>query len=581
MLQRADFLVAQQVGRRVSTSAFLFAGGVMLVFAGEIAAQGVAPPAAGGVLQTVPTPSPQPARPPVIETAPAQPRPIGDIEGLRIEIKSFRIQGLTLVSEGEVRGALVRYLGPGKTFQDLLDAAAAVKKLLAGKGYFLADAVIPEQRIRDGIVVLQVFEGRLGKVKLDVAEDVNIDRPFLAAFLEDLHEGDIIEVGAIERALFLLSDLKGIVIRSVFEPGEKLGTANLAIRVTRAAKADGSVSFDANGSIYTGVLRVGGGLDINSPLGIGDVLNVRLARSLEGNNLEYKRVSYLAPAGSYGTKVGGAVANMDYRLGTSIFESLRASGSAKIDSLIAVHPLIRSRNANLLFSAQHDSRKFTDIQGATGRVTNKEAMVQSFGAAGDFRDGILGGGINVFNLSVTRGNLRFIDPGLAAADRAGRNTGGSFQKANLSYSRLQAVGQRQALYFAVSQQAAGKSLDSSEKLSLGGPNAIRAYPQGEASGDEGYFASLEMRFHVPTETLPGNMVLTGFHDFGWSRINKTTLPSDTIRARQLAGVGIGINWEDAGKWFLRGSISWPMTEAAQSEHVERDPRLFLTFNKNF
>lgn len=582
MFQQAVIPASRWHARRISRAMFRFAAGLSCIAAGGAIAQGVTPPAAGGVLQTVPPPPIRPAPSLIMEEKLRQPRPVGDVEGLRIEIRSFRISGLTLIAEAEVQEALAAYRGPDKKFQDLLDAAAAVKKLLAGKGYFLADVVIPEQRLRDGIIELVVFEGRLGKVNLDVSEAVNIDRSLLWAFLADLREGSVIEVAPIERALFLLSDLKGIVVRSIFEPGDKLGTANLTIRVIRAAKVEGAFNFDANGSTYTGTLRAGGGVDINSPVGIGDVLNLRLSRSLESNSLEYKRASYLAPVGPWGTKLGGAVAQMNYRLGTSVFESLKASGSAKIDSFIAVHPLVRSRNANLLLSAQIDQRKFSDIQGATNRVTNKEEVVQSQGVGGDFRDSLLGGGINVFNLSVTQGNLRFLDPGIAAADRAGHNTGGSFHKANLSYSRLQALGKSLALYFSVSQQTAGRNLDSSEKISLGGPNAIRAYPQGEASGDEGYFASLEMRFHAPTrEILPGNLVLTAFHDFGWSRINKTTLPTDTVDSRQLAGVGIGINWEEAGNWFLRGSLSWPLTGKAQSEHVENDPRLFLVFNKLF
>ena len=42
-------------------------------------------------------------------------------------------------------------------------------------------------------------------------------------------------------------------------------------------------------------------------------------------------------------------------------------------------------------------------------------------------------------------------------------------------------------------QFSNKNLDSSEQLSLGGITGVRAYPSGEASGDQGYKLTTELQ----------------------------------------------------------------------------------------
>ena len=138
------------------------------------------------------------------------------------------------------------------------------------------------------------------------------------------------------------------------------------------------------------------------------------------------------------------------------------------------------------------------------------------------------------------------------------------------------------MYFSYSAQYANKNLDPSEKISLGGPAAVRAYPQGEGAGDEGYFGTIEARHRLITpEKLPGIMVLTFFHDFGGSLLNKSPLEADTINRRRIAGLGFGLNWEVPGNWALRTSLAFPLTAHALSEHVPRDPHMYLLLSKYF
>lgn len=542
-------------------------------------------PDSGQILQSVPQTAPRNTQELQLEQRLRQSKSVTDVEGMRIEIKGFRLTGLTNAPEAEVQKELASFLGANRNFQTLLDAAAKVKEVLARNGLFLADAIIPQQRIQNGVVEILVLEGKLGKVKVEYDKDVKVNHALVESYASTLKPGSFISAEEVERALFLISDLKGIQVRSAFEPGETVGTSDLTIRISKGKEVDANLDLDANGSIYTGVLRAGVGFDVNNLAGRGDLLSLRFTSALENfdtSSLQYARLSYLMPIGSWGTKIGGSFSSLRYKLGTPTFLPLKASGAAEVRSLIAIHPVVRSRNSNLLLSYQYDQRIFHDVQEATARTTDKETSINTYGLSGDFRDNVLGGGINVYNVGHTVGRLAFQTDALRAADLAGHFTGGNYRKTNASFSRLQSVVDRLALYGTFSIQAASRNLDPSEKISLGGPSAVRAYPQGEGAGDEGYYGTVEARYRLPNfEKLPGTMVVTAFHDFGWSRLNKNPLAADLINTRKIAGAGIGLNWEKAGDWAVRTSLAVQETARAQAEHVIRNPRMYITFSKYF
>ncbi len=544
----------------------------------------------GQIIQTVPRPQLRPDSGPTIEDRVSRPRAVADVEGLRLEIKGFRIVGMTVASPDQMAEDLAPFIGPDKRFQDLLDAAASIKRNLAGLGFFLADVVVPEQKIAGGIVELRVLEGRLGKVRLEIDGAVNVNRDLLLSYIGSLEEGGLIRTADVERALFQIHDLRGIVATSSFAPGVAPGTADLTIKVVAGKKFDANFDFDANGSIYTGQHRVAAGLDANGLLlGRGELISVRATNAIDGN-MRFARASVLIPIGPWGTKIGGAISDLNYRLGTSTFAAAKVNGAAYVTSLTAIHPFIRSRNTNLLMIAQNDKREFYDISLGTGDENRKVTDVNSLALSGDFRDRLGGGGINVFNIAYTLGEVKF---GIATKEQAdqlagGRKLKGLFGKTNLTLSRLQAIDERLALYASYSQQFTNKNLDPSEKFSLGGPNAVRAYPQGEGAGDEGYFGQIELRYRLPVEEdLPGSMVLAGFYDFGRSVLIKKPTTADLTGSppaallRRIAGPGIGVNWEVPNDWYLRATMAFRDTTKATADHLLRYPRFYFQFSKFF
>jgi hemolysin activation/secretion protein len=157
-------------------------------------------------------------------------------------------------------------------------------------------------------------------------------------------------------------------------PGASLGTTDLDIQVRNGKPYDASVSVDNLGNRYTGQARINGSVTFNNPLGLGDALQLNALSS--GSGLEYGRLSYQLPINRQGTQVGAAYAQMFYRLGEE-FSNLDAHGTARIASVYLLHPLLRSRQANLNLQINVDHKELDDnidLTALTPLVTTRKAI---------------------------------------------------------------------------------------------------------------------------------------------------------------------------------------------------------------
>jgi hemolysin activation/secretion protein len=501
------------------------------------------PPSSGGLIQQVPpAPTPQRAPPDVrIEQGGKPSAPLAD--DTRIRVNALSITGQTVYSVGqllEITGFL-----PGREFSlsELRAMAARITDHYNRNGYIVAQAYLPAQNIRDGTVAIQVIEGRYGKVVL--RNSSNLNEGLANGLLSGLNAGDTITIAPLEERLLLLSDLPGVGVRSTLVPGEAVGTSDLIVDVVPGRRVNGSVEADNHGNRYTGEFRLGGTVNLNNLAGQGDVLSVR---ALASSGLTYGRISYQAQFGR--ATLGVAYTALEYRLGRE-FENLGAHGTAQIASVYGSYPLIRSRNTNLYALAGFDAKTFHDRIDLTNATTDRKIGVATFGLAGDHRDNWGGGGFSAYSGTWSAGSLDIETPAARAADALTARSNGGYSKLGFHAMRLQTLGGPFSLYAAIRGQFASKNLDISEKMSLGGAYAVRAYPEGEAYADQGYVLNLEARMLLPKPAnLVGQMHLVGFVDTGSVTINKNPwLPGDNTRT--LSGAGVGLTWADYNNFVVR------------------------------
>ena len=586
-LQR-NFCTALKVGKGAAAQG---CAAFLLLLAFQLVVYAQKPPDSGAVLESIKKPAalPKPA-PEVLPRAP-EPRPALGAPGLKLVVKGFRISGNTIYSEDELLAEVKEFVGKEQTIDGLNDAATKVRAHYRERGYFLVQAYLPQQEIKNGIVEIAVIEARIGKVALNLKEGTRFSESLVRGILEKhLKEGDIITEKGLETPLLLLNDLPNATVTSEIKPSQTLGAADLTISVTDEAAPtliSGSVDVDNWGNRYTGANRIGASFNLSNPFALGDQISLRAFETDE--QMGFQRLAYIVPVGYWGTRLGAAYANFHYHLGKE-FEPLGSHGQGQVYTVYAFHPFIRTRGANLILQAAYETKILNDRVDSTASNIDRIIDTTKLGLVGDLRDGVFGGGLNSYSITLTEGNGKINQVAVLAADQAptGAHTAGRFAKTNLEFRRLQKVTDNSNLLISFQGQKGSKNLMSAEKFSLGGPSGVRAYPTGEALGDTGYIFQLEYRYLVPGVRMGGGDVsLSAFYDQGWVRINENPLPAtgsplQDNNNRNLNGFGLSATLGRDSDFILRAMAAWRIEdEGPQSDPTNRTPRMWVQAIKWF
>jgi hemolysin activation/secretion protein len=532
-------------------------------------------PGAGGQLQQIPPSPATPRAAPEIRIEQRSAPPAPAVDQARILVRSLRVTGASLYSEADLI-ALTGFVPDTQlALSDLQAMAARITDHYRRNGFFVAQAFLPAQEIKDSAVTIAVSEGRYGAITLK--NDSRLSDGLARGLLDGLNSGDIVANAPLENRLLLLSDLPGVNVHSTLVPGTAPGTSDLIVNVAPGQSVSGSVDADNAGNRYTGAYRIGATVNVNNPLGQGDVASLRVLTSGEG--LKYARAAYQMQFGKL--QAGVAYSKLYYSLGKE-FEALGAHGSADVASVYGRYPVIRSRRDNLAVQLQLDAKSFHDVVDLTSSVTDRKSQVVLASLLGDHRDNVGGGGLTAYSLTLAAGNLDIQTPSARAQDAITARSNGSFQKLSIYAMRLQSLGGPVSIYAAVNGQLASKNLDISEKMELGGMNAVRAYPEGEAFGDEGFIATVEARWDLPkfSHSMPGQLQLVAFVDAGSVTQNKRPWTSGDNH-RTLSGAGVGAVWSEAGNFMVRAYYAHKLGSDAALSAPDRSGRFWIQGVKYF
>ena len=488
--------------------------------------------------------------------------------GPTLHVRGFILQGNSAISNSDLLEVIGDLQGRVVFLSELQAGAHRITRLYRERGYPLARAYIPAQEIENGVVQIAVLEGRYGEVQIKNKSRIH---GVALAPLDALKAGDPVRAAALERSLLLLSDTPGIEVKSTLKPGASVGATDLQVDVKPGSLISGAVDLDNYGNRFTGEYRLGGTLNLNSPLGMGDRLSLRTMGSEK--NQHYYRAAYQLPVGPWATQVGVAYSDMDYELARD-FDDLDAHGNARITSVYAIQPLVRSRDFSLYAQLQFDDKRLKDDIDLFDSKSDKRSRVLIASVNGNSRDKFLGGGVSSFALSWSQGSLNIDGELNQLIDKLTADTQGRFDKINPSVVRLQRLSNSFSLYTQLQGQWSKGNLDSSEKFSLGGAYGVRAYPQGEASGDQGWLANIELRY-----ALTQAWQLSSFVDHGRVRLNKDTW-SDGSNHRNLSAAGVGASWASHG-WQISTVAAWKLGNASAQSDVERSPRVWAQVVRYF
>lgn len=474
-----------------------------------------------------------------------------------VRVKGYRITGNTVFDDGTLLPLIADRTG-NLSLDELRKAADRVAAYYRSQGYLLTLAYLPQQEIGQGIITIAVLEGRYDQIGIDSSarlDEQRVRRILTGAICQaDDCSGALIQRQALERGLLLLNDTAGAHGVAQLAPGRRIGTSRLDVKVDADPLATGSVQLDNLGSYYSGMMRAIGTLQLNSPGGFGDQLNVQGVATTRHGDMQYGMLDYGLPVGYSGLRVDVRGSYVQYALGGH-YAALKANGTVRSGDVAFSYPLIRTLSGNLRADASYGVRRFHDATDAL--QTHAERRLKDrveLGFSGDWRSAVFGSpALTTLSVLYTRGKLELESDDALAADASTARSAGNYDKWMLNYTLQLSYG-RPSLYLRVSAQQTGNNLDSYEKFALGGPYSVRAYPSGDTLADKAALASAEWRQPLPAvwgRALEGIV----FYDYAHGTLDATPWTNGANHVT-LSGFGAGLNYRVTDRVLFTGTLAF-------------------------
>ncbi|KYC38052.1 hemolysin activation/secretion protein [Scytonema hofmannii PCC 7110] len=527
-----------------------------------------------------PQPTPLPPQEEPLQIPPIAPPSPDEIQNVprMVTVEKFEFVGNTVFRQEELNQVTADFIGEPITFDQLLQAANKVTELYIKKGYITSGAYIPSQEIQSGTVKIQILEGSLEDIKVNIAKgrlNPNYVRSRIA-----LATSKPLNVNRLQEALQLLQ-LNPLIesLDAELTAGTKPGTNSLEVTIQGAKTFSTEFRLDNNRNPAVGSLERGIEISEANLLGLGDRLSFAYSNTDGSNRFEGNYTLPINPR--------NGTLRFDYRISdNNIVEPPFKDADIEVDSrefeLTFRQPIIqtatpqRSQEFALSFSAARressSSISGVDIPLFPGADDEGKTRISELNFAQEWlqrsRRDVLAArsefsvGIGAFDATVNtnepdsqfflwRGQMLYL-----------RRLGEANGKPGVSSNLL--------VRFNV--QLAGDSLLSREQFSLGGQATVRGYRQDALLTDNGIFGSVEARLPIlRVPEVEGTLQLTPFIDFGtgWNTNGGTPDPNT------LLGVGFGLLWEMGDNFAARVDWGIPLIDINSKDRTLQENGVYF------
>ena len=156
----------------------------------------------------------------------------------RILIKSFRFSGATTTSNEELQKSVSQWANKLLTVDELKQTAEGVAAYLRNKGYTLAQAWLPPQRVDTGELEIAIQEGVVdpqsgtGGLTITGAGKRIAPQVIESILSSSIHPGEPFMSSNLEGALMIANELPGVKsVRANLSPGTSPGTTQIEAQV--------------------------------------------------------------------------------------------------------------------------------------------------------------------------------------------------------------------------------------------------------------------------------------------------------------------------------------------------------------
>jgi hemolysin activation/secretion protein len=469
----------------------------------------------------------------------------------RFEIKSFVVQGNSILPRQELERIVAPFTGQGKDFGSVQQALEALQEAYLARGYNAVRVSVPEQDLQGGQVRLQVTEARVGAVRVE--QNRYFDEANVRASMPSLRAGEPPNTRRIGENVQLVNENPAKQVTVRLEATGQIGAVDAVVRVNDDRPGRFTTFIDNTGNPQTGHLRAGVGYQHANLWNRDHVLSAQYVTSpTEASDVSIFGIGYRAPVYRWNGAFDLVAGYSDVDSGT-IQNLFTVSGKGTIFGARYSQILPRIEAFEQKLSVGWDYRAFEQHVALIGTTDTlvPDITVRPISLAYAGRLSRVGSDLN-FSVAVSRNLPGSGESGSDAfeAQRAGAEPKYTIVRAGASYSYV--LPRDFILRAAGSLQHTGDLLVPGEQFGLGGADSVRGFYEREIAFDEGWRASVELYTPDFGPSTDWRMRALTFVDGGRDNDNAP----ERNASDSIASAGLGLRVNRGRTLFLRADWAY-------------------------
>lgn len=509
---------------------------------------------------------------------------LGELSNLLVEIED-QTQGRHVTSSEVQRLVwLVReqQAKRGILLSQIETIADTITRFYRERGFILAKAYIPKQRVRDGVVNLTLLIGVLGEVEPH-GNELYSDEAISAVFKDMLTRP--ITNDAIEENLYLINDFPGVSADGYFEPGYQVGDTKLNVNVKNEDRYIANIRLDNHGTDETGLYRLYGDFQVNNTLGMADLLKISVLDASSPNNTKYWRLNYRMNLLNPRFRVGASASKNQFIVDqTSAQTNFNLNGIVNVNDISATYVFKRSRVKNYSLDLKYEKIE-SDLQiGDTPDIGGRlDERLQN--TALQFNYDVL----QESTKTLHQGSFTLTSGSFSFGVDEGQDENYEFLSADytsLMFWKIPFFDANSRLIYRVGAQLAGTNLSSILRFSLAGPSVVRAYSPNLYSADDALYGGVDWVFNSPDfMNISPQIVIRPFvfADYAYGKQHSIVADEDDVTGK-LSDLGLGLQFFHGVAFKGNLQFAIPLESnfsKADFEPEEKDMRVIFDLQYSF
>ncbi|MCQ8103514.1 BamA/TamA family outer membrane protein [Methylomonas sp. SURF-2] len=418
-------------------------------------------------------------------------QPGGQANAASFDLLELRIKGNSLIEKKQLERTIYPFLGPKKSIDIVEQARASLEELYRSLGYQTVAVDIPEQDVKNGVVYLQVSEGKISKLR--VKDSRYFDQGRIKATVSELAEGTVPNFPKMQAQLAeLTAQSNDRQIVPILRAGETPGTLEVDLKVKDELPLHAKLEINAHNTANTSRLRT-----------IASVRYDNLWQKYHSASLMYQTApenpqevdvlvgSYVMPVFDSDKRLAMYAVSSSSTSQVASAGALAVIGTGDIYGARLISPLKALKDYSHNLTVGFDYKDFKEDLALLGADTLKTPihylpfMAQYSGVLRG-KESLLSFnfGVNFAIRGLGSEERQFAEKRFLARSNYAYLTGGLNFRHDLPWDMM--------LVSRVNGQYADSPMISNEQFSMGGAQSVRGYLETHALADDGITGSLEL-----------------------------------------------------------------------------------------